>query len=126
MFNESVIGRGMMTLMQDASSLSVSDIRRMADAYDGELVKAVVDVGRDKLIVDMDYHVDGEQYLLTEGSRQTDLWGINLHPGAFGTDDFVEFDSIINLRPRQNRSRGVEDADLRERITRIVMQTVHE
>lgn len=36
-------------------------------------------------------------------------------------EDFVEFDSMINLRPSQdNRSRGVEDQNLRTRILSIV------
>lgn len=33
----------------------------------------------------------------------------------------IEFDSLINIRPgRGNRSRGVEDAAIRERIIQIV------
>jgi hypothetical protein len=34
--------------------------------------------------------------------------------------DFVEFDSMINLRPAQgNRSRGVDSAEIRKEILRI-------
>lgn len=40
-------------------------------------------------------------------------------------EDFVEFDSMINLRPaRGNRSRGVEDRALRERILAVVSALV--
>lgn len=40
---------------------------------------------------------------------------------AVDGEDFVEFDSMINLRPsRDNRSRGVEDQNLRTRILAIV------
>ena len=60
-----------------------------------------------------------------QGSSQTDLWGINLYPEDFGTDDFIEFDSMINIRPRQrNRSRDVEDEALRKEIIRIVTEKV--
>ena len=32
-------------------------------------------------------------------------------------EDFIEFDSLINIRPGQgNRSRDVQDADTRQRI----------
>jgi hypothetical protein len=55
------------------------------------------------------------------------LWGINLYPADYQTDDFVEFDSIINIRPRQNnRSRGVEDEKIRAQIVKIVRQIIHE
>ena len=40
-------------------------------------------------------------------------------------DDFVEFDSMINMRPSQgNRSRGVESAQLRKTIIEIVSKRV--
>ncbi len=92
--------------------------------YDG-LVKAVVDLKKDLLIVDADMHVDEEQLLLEDGSAQADLWGINLYPDKFGTDAFVEFDSMINLRPRQNnRSRGVEDPEIRTKIIELVNSKV--
>ena len=46
--------------------------------------------------------------------------GINLYPEA-DDEDFLEFDSLINIRPRQgNRSRDVENEEIRERIRTIV------
>jgi Protein of unknown function (DUF5674) len=62
--------------------------------------------------------------LLENGSHQRDLWGINLHLGG-PTSEFVEFDSMINVRPAQgNRSRGVEDPEVRRQIERIVERLV--
>ncbi|MEX0151944.1 hypothetical protein MRBLMI1_001153 [Microbacterium sp. LMI1-1-1.1] len=55
----------------------------------GTLVKADVDVARGVLVLDMDMHADGEAFLLEQGSRQEDLWGINLHPEHYGTDAFI-------------------------------------
>lgn len=106
--------------------VSVSELSDMAgNMYDG-LVKAVVDVERRLVVVDAPMHVDEEQFLLESGSRQNDLWGINLYPEDYGTDDFVEFDSMINIRPAQgNRSRDVEDEDLRALIIEIVGEVVH-
>lgn len=54
------------------------------------------------------------------GSRQVDLWGINLYPGE-RADRWIEYDSLINIRPSQgNRSRDVEDPKLRDEIRGIV------
>ena len=88
-------------------------------------VKAVVDVHRGIMAVDAELHADQETCLLQGGSRQADLWGINLYPDRYGSPDFVEFDSMINVRPAQgNRSRSVEDAGLKERIRAIVDQWI--
>ena len=59
------------------------------------------------------------------GSPQPDLWGINLYPAQFGTSRFIEFDSVINIRPRQgNRTRSVDDAAVRATVTSIVDRLV--
>jgi len=51
--------------------------------------------------------------------------GINLYPAEHGASDWLEFDSMINVRPRQNnRTRSVEDRVIRDRITTIVGQLV--
>lgn len=51
---------------------------------------------------------------------------INLYPQTPVPDgDFIEFDSMINVRPSQgNRSRSVEDEGLRHKIVQMVHQRV--
>jgi len=74
--------------------------------------------------VDAELHADQETLLLESGSRQQDLWGINFYPDVPG-DDWLEYDSMINLRPATgNRSRGVDDPAVRERIREIVTRLV--
>ena len=42
-----------------------------------------------------------------------------------GAPAWIEFDSMINVRPGQgNRSRGIDDAAMRERIAQIVDRLV--
>jgi len=107
--------------------ISVSELQTMAEKMSEPLVKGVVDINHRLLVVDAEMHVDQEQLLLESGSKQADLWGINIWPGQFGTEDFVEFDSMINIRPWQNnRSRSVMDHDLRERIKCVVLEKVYE
>lgn len=96
------------------------ELKQMASAMFGDMVKAVVDVEKGIIAVDAELHSDLEAFLLEDGSRQKDLWGINLYPDIQG-DGFVEFDSMINMRPSQgNRSRGVENKETSERIIGIV------
>ena len=107
--------------MKSVDNITVSELQEMASKMYGTLVKAVVDIKKEILVVDAELHADQEKYLLENGSAQNDLWGINLYPEDYGTDDFIEFDSMINIRPRQgNRSRDVEDDALRKEIIRIV------
>ena len=83
-------------------------------------MKAVVDIGRRIMAVGGELHADDEAALLDDGSRQEDLWGVNLYPEEAG-EDWIEFDSLINVRPSQgNRSRDVEDARLRSSIREVV------
>ena len=95
-------------------------LRDIAENSFGDMVKAVVDVDRELIAVDAELHSDLEALLLENGSSQKNLWGINFYPDLRG-EDFLEFDSMINMRPSQgNMSRGVDDEVLRQRITAVV------
>lgn len=92
----------------------------MQTHYFGDMVKGVVDIFERKLALDAEMHADLETLLLQEGSLQKNLWGINLYPEMEG-EDFLEFDSLINIRPNQgNRSRGIEDPAIQDAIKEII------
>jgi len=106
------------------TALSLEDLKAMARNRFGILVKAVVDVERKVMAVDGELHSDEEAILLENGSHQRNLWGINIYP-ELEEKDWIEFDSIINIRPSQgNLSRGVDDPALREKILKIVLNLV--
>jgi len=105
-------------------NIPLGELDNMAKKTFGNLVKAVADVEKQIMAVDAELHADLEALLLEKGSKQKDLWGINIYPELEG-DDFIEFDSMINLRPSQgNRSRGVEDAKIRSNIRTIVNKLI--
>ncbi|HSJ65399.1 MAG TPA: DUF5674 family protein [Gemmatimonadaceae bacterium] len=104
--------------------ISRAELTVLAEERFGDMVKAVVDVGRRIMAVGGELHSDQEAQLLEDGSRQSDLWGINLYPAERG-DELIEFDSMINVRPSVgNRSRSVEDPSLRQRLAEIVHSLV--
>jgi hypothetical protein len=106
--------------------MTLDELRSIASDTFGDMVKAVVDVDRRLVALDAELHSDLEALFLDNGSRQQDLWGINLYPLMAG-DDFLEFDSMINMRPSQgNMSRGVEDGALRQTITGIIEEWIAE
>ena len=101
-------------------TITFDELNEMAGKSFGQLVKAVVDIEKEIMVVDAELHADQEALLLEEGSDQNNLWGINLYPREEG-ERFIEFDSMINLRPSQgNRSRGVEDQEIRRRIISLI------
>lgn len=96
-------------------------IAESTNFIDDNVIKAVVDIGRELIAVDSPMHYDCEQLLLSDGSLQENLWGINLYLDEDSLDDLVEFDSMINVRPAQgNRTRSVEDPETQAKIKVVV------
>lgn len=105
--------------------IAVTELKKMSESFSEGLVKAVVDVQQGIMAVDSELHADLEKFLIENGSYQENIWGINIYPDL-EDEDFVEFDSMINIRPRQNnRSRGVEDPSLRKTILNIVGNLIY-
>ena len=95
-------------------------LEEVAQEFSG-YVKLVVDIKREILSAGGERHVDGEELLLKDGSRQEDLWGagIDLESGE------VDFDSMINIRPAQNNpSREVLDQTIRKRAEAIIRKLI--
>ncbi len=103
-----------------------AELKAIAAEQFGDMVKAVVDVERGLMAVGGEMHADEEAFLLDQESKQEHLWGINLYPESFDAQ-FIEFDSMINIRPRQNnRSRSVESMETREQIIKVVKNLVQD
>jgi hypothetical protein len=108
------------------SKIKLSELEEMASSRFGNLVKAVVDIEKEIMAIDGELHADEEALLLENGSSQVNLWGINIYPGL-PSDERVEFDSIINLRPGDGNSiRGVENEIIRKKILLIINKMVLE
>lgn len=107
--------------MKEATSLTLDELRSIASENGKDYVKAVVDVKRGAMVVGMRFHDEAVPLLEESGSVKGNLWGIRLRPDAWGTPTFVEFDSMINIKPElDNTSTGVDDPGLREAIVAVV------
>jgi hypothetical protein len=77
-------------------AISRDELKAAAWPYYEKVVKAVVDLEKRIMAIGGEMHADEEKFLLERGSKQEDLWGINIFTeGA----DLIEFDSLINIRP---------------------------
>ena len=101
------------------------ELKHIAEKQFGQLVKVVVDVEQGIMAIGGELHADEEALLMErEGSKREYIWGINLYPEKSG-DDLIEFDSLINLKPSfGNRSRGVDNPEIQEKIRNIIKKLV--
>ena len=117
-------GLDLMPMMTVEKQITRLELSELAKERFGDLIKAVVDVERGIMSIGGELHSDEEALLLDQGSSQQSLWGINLYPDKLN-EEFIEFDSVINLRPSQgNRSRDVIDPVIRQKVKDIVAQLV--
>ncbi len=105
--------------------IEISELRQMAKNMFSDFVKVVVDVEKEIIGVEAEFHADLMNALIeVEKSEPKNLWGINIFPGKDG-GDFIMFDSMINLKPGLgNRTRGVDDGEVRKKIITIVNKFV--
>ncbi|MBI3500851.1 MAG: hypothetical protein HY063_03570 [Bacteroidetes bacterium] len=107
-----------------SDSISVSELKSMAEKQFGSMIKAVVDIDKGTMAVGGEMHADEETFLIDEGSKQENLWGINIYPEKKG-EERIEFDSMINIRPYMgNRTRSVENTDMQKIIIGIVNKLI--
>jgi len=110
-----------MKIINQNNKISVAELQEMTQKMFGNLVKAVVDVQKKIMAVDGEFHSDEEVLLMENGSKRSDVWGINFYPAFYGQEDFIEFDSMINLKPFVgNRTRNIDDSKTKEEILKIV------
>ncbi|MCC2692868.1 DUF5674 family protein [Nodularia sp. LEGE 04288] len=81
-------------------------------------IKTAVDIERRVLAGGGDLHADCEEKLLDDGSRQQDIWAASFMP----VTGKITYESMVNLRPRQNRSMELLDPNIRERVAQIIME----
>ena len=107
-------------------NITINQLKDIASKRYGDLVKTVVDVDKKIMAIGGEMHADEEKFLLEYGSSQDNLWGINIYPD-FEKQNRIEFDSVINIRPRQNnRSRSVENEETQQLIIKTVNDLITE
>lgn len=100
-------------------------LRSLASKQYGDLIKAVIDVEQQIMGIGGELHIDIQSLLIEkENSQGQNTWGINLYLEKTG-EDFIEFDSMINLKPALgNKTRSVEDIEIQKKIKEIINKIV--
>jgi hypothetical protein len=95
-----------------ATSEQMDEMLEMLGIY----IKLAVDVQQGILAGGGEWHADGEDELLKAGSQQSNIWGVDWYPRK----QEIVYESLINIRPRQNRTMEIQDPELRLQIAQVV------
>lgn len=99
-------------IREKATKEQIQAMMQMLQTY----IKLAVDVERKILAGGGAMHADCEALLLEDGSQQEFIWGADWNPET----QEVTFESLINIRPRQNnRSLELQDLELREKVEKV-------
>jgi Protein of unknown function (DUF5674) len=79
-------------------------------------IKTVVDIRRQILAGGGEMHSDCEAVLLDNGSQQEDIWGASWN----SISQAIFYESMVNLRPRQNRAMQILAPLIREQVQQII------
>ncbi|MEA5603217.1 DUF5674 family protein [Nostoc sp. UHCC 0252] len=105
----------MILLLRDrATPLQLEQMLQQHKFY----IKTAVDLERRVLVGGGNLHYDCEQALLADGSRQENIWAASFMP----TTGKMIFESMVNLRPRQNRKMEILDPNIRERVSQLIVE----
>lgn len=110
------------TKSQPYSKEEITQLARRYEVY----IKIVIDLKKKICSAGCDLHADSEKILLRQASNQGDLWGggINLETKE------IDFNSFINIRPRQgNTSIELQDKSKREiyeELTKFFFKNLYE
>jgi hypothetical protein len=99
-------------LLQPATTNQIAEMLQANRFY----IKTVVDIRQQILAGGGEMHSDCELVLLDNGSEQPDIWGASWNP----ISQEIFYESMVNLRPRQNRSMEILDSTIREQIEQII------
>ena len=86
------------------------------------MVKLVADVQREVLAYDAEWHADLETELLKDNSTRENLWGFNYYPD----DDILEYNSLINIRPTENKSSDILSQEICTRVEHVFRMWVRD
>ena len=94
------------------------ELEKMAEDFGGDYIKVVIDVSMSILAGGGERHFDAEQILLSQDSDQEDLWGGGLDQKT----KTIDYNSMINLRPKQNPSRDILSSEIRAKFDKIIKE----
>ena len=112
-------------ILTQQTPFSKEQIKQVAEQFEA-YIKTVIDIEKKICSAGADRHFESEEILLSQGSKQENLWGGGVD---LETKD-IDGNSMINIRPKQNnRSNEIQDTQIREKfekLTKYFFQELYE
>lgn len=84
------------------------------------MVKVDVDVKRGIISAGGEWHSEGQELLVLDGSSGLDVWGCNFYPQK-PAEIRIQYGSHINVKPELgNKNLDVQDLTVREKMIEII------
>lgn len=97
------------------------EARKIAEELYVDMVKGVVDLERGVIALGGEWHIDANNLLIEDGSKQSNIWGFNFYPD----ENTIHFTSLINIRPSQNnRAIEIQDENIRKQMEKIIRRLI--
>jgi len=97
-------------ILTKSQPFTKEEIKKLKEEFE-VYIKTVIDIENKVCSAGMNRHFEGEQILLSQGSKQKDLWGggIDLETNE------IDFNSFINIRPRDNNTKNeIQDEEIKK------------
>ena len=107
------------------NSITYNQAIEIGKEYYEDIIKGVVDIKRQIIAIGGEMHVDAEEVLLKDGSKQSDLWGFNILTDK-DKENCLVYESFINIRPRDNnKDLEVQNPEIRNRMKEIIFERIN-
>lgn len=88
-------------IITQSSPFSIKQIEQLKEQFE-VYVKTVIDIDKKICSAGMDRHFEGEQILLSQDSKQSNIWG----GGIDLITKEIDYNSFINIRPNDNNLKN--------------------
>ncbi len=110
-------------IITTSTPFTLEEIEQLKEQFE-VYVKTVIDIELKQCSAGMNRHFQGEQILLSTGSKQSNLWG-----GGIDLETLeIDFNSFINIRPRdKNTKNEIQSEEIKaqyEKLTKYFFQEI--
>ncbi len=102
---------------------NAESLKGYAENWYLDFLKGCVDLENRRVAIGGDYHMETCELLTSQGGKHVNVWGFNLR---FLENNMtqIEFDSLVNIKPKVNKGRIVESEVIKREIESLVKEFI--
>lgn len=102
--------------------VTASSLQDFAKEWYPTFLKGCVDLENNKVAIGGEYHIESAQILVNEGGLGKNIWGFNIR--YLDNENIIEFDSMVNIKPKINNGRIITDGNLQLGIRNLITEFI--